>query len=511
MSALLNKHAFGLHITDVLIRIAEFVPQGDTFHLIAYGEKNLPEGAVIDGAIADAELVVSSIKEIVAHPNYGQVTTPYVVCSLPESRVFLKAISVPRFGSKNLEEAISWEAQSVLPISSEKASYEIQTLETTEKTVLSLAGATEKTLLQSYIDTVKQAGLIPIALDLESFASTRTIADAELTNHIVLQVHIGKKITNLTIIKSGQIWFSHAIATGDVFLRATHDATDNSLEVQKTITVVANGITSTIKYYEEKLAQNNAHIEKVILTGGASAIPTIASQIGGNLPGMTVMVATPRLTFPQHNAPGMPTSPLLISMGLALRGAYPARWQSDLNFLPDSYTSEIKAVEERRQMMNSMKLLAGISGFICLLMVAALLRAQMSVSEAQQRYDAVLAQVNNHKATNLYPWVKQTNTTFSILKELSVMRVPIRSLIDTIVKAIPNGVVIENLHVADNAESGLSIEIIGTAISRSHILAFRDKLKASTAVTSIQVPFSSFNKETDSKFTITVILDSSKL
>ena len=508
MSALLNKHAFGLHITDVLVRIAEFVPQGDTFHLIAYGEKFLPPGAVVDGAITDTELVVSYIKELVSHPNYGHITTPYVVCSLPESRVFLKSISVPRFGSKNLEEAISWEAQSVLPIATEKASYEIQTLETTEKTVLSLAGATEKTLLQSYIDTVKQAGLTPIALDLESFASTRTIAEEELNKHVVLQVHIGKKITNLTIIISGQIWFSHAIATGDVFLQNAQDSVDHTAEMQKIIATVATGITSTIKYYEEKLAQNNAHIDKVILTGGVSAIPSIVSHIGEHVQGIAVTVAIPRLKIAPQNVPGMPNSPLLISMGLALRGAYPARWQNDLNFLPDSYSVELKTAEDRKKLLFSMNVLASIAVAVCLFLAFAFWQAQMSLSTSKQEYDTVLNQVNNHPATSYYPWVKETNTTLSILKELSTTRIPLQTVLNTITQAIPVGITLTSINMSDNAKS---IEIIGTALSRNHILAFRDKLQSSSAITSIQIPFSSFNKDIDSEFTMTLTVDLTKL
>ncbi len=522
MAALLNKHAFGLHITDAVIKLAELAPQGNSYKLIAYSERKLPPNVVADGAINDLAILAREVRQLIDKPVMGRVTTPYVVLSLPELRVFLKTINLPHFPEKQLTEAILWEARSVLPIPPDHAYYQTQILSRTKEQIEALCGATEKNLVDRYLELMQLVYLTPIAFDMECYATTRTIDPSEIANHVVLQVHVGSNVTMLSVLKRGQVWFSHALPTGIAMLASemanpqnismgmgpTKEVIPHDAGIDKTFQTLATGIASTIHFYEQQSTSVQQHIETILLTGAYSQMPGLVERIQHDLASLPVRVAKPRLTFPP--TPGLaPTfSPLQISIGLALRGAYPAQWQADLNFLPDQFLGELEVRDLQLKNIFLLKALAFVAGIVVIVLIFFLWRLFRENAAIEQSIAQQNALVNAHPAKNFFPWVDAVNRDLKLFTDLESLHFPAAALVKKVSGAVPQGVVLKSLLILDG---GKKVELTGIGISRAHVLALSEKLKGDKSVSNVNVPLGSFNQDHEVEFKLEFSLDPSQL
>lgn len=525
MSAQTNQHALGLHITDAAVKIAELFPSGQSFTLSAFGEKELPPNVVIDGAIIDPKTLGGVIRQIIEKPQFGHFTTNFVVCSLPESRIFLKIITLPHFPKKQLAEAIAWEARSTLPIQQDRAYYQTETLGEHEQNVDVLLSATEKSLVDGYIETLRQTGLTPIAFDLEGYATARTIREEDIAQKILIQAHIGFKVTMLTVLRFGQVWFSHALPVGvDALTREFAEELHVPLtdarglrekeglarvKAEKTLKAIADGIISTVKFCEEQFGHDGEHIDKVALTGSFVNLPHLVERLAQFLPNRTVAIATARLDFSHDPQPAVRSiSPLLICIGLALRGAHPARWARDLNFLPETYITNLILEEIGKQKTTVLRILGYVSLVTALLLGMAL---WMIIGENAQKDRQVASRklvLANHPAKEVVKTVEQTNTILQRLSDLEAKRIPWGTLLRHIAEHVPERIVLNALEYQD---VGKKMAVSGVAPNRAYVLAFAQTLSEDKAIRAIAVPFTSFDKAIDTEFTITFVIDEQKL
>ena len=524
MAALLHTHAFGLQITDGLIKFAELSYAKNSFRIIAYGERLLPPSAITDGAINDADLVVKEIRQLLQNPLFGQVSTNYVVCSLPESRIFLKTISLPKFSKTQIKEAILWEAKSVLPIPSEKAYYQTQILEEHDKTVEALVAATEQKLVDDYLSVLHLAGLTPIAFDLECYAALRTIQDDEVKKRTLIQVHIGNNVTMLTVLKHSQVWFSHALPTGtntltkDIALERNISVDEarivrdnegfNALKTDKTITSIASGIVSTLKFYEQNLGKENTHIDGVIFTGGYSSLPGLIQHLSTHITNIPVSIAKPRLSFSNELITKYKLSPLLISFGLALRGASPIRWESDLNFLPETFITQLELRESTEKNIRLLSILGYISLCVSIILGFSLWLLYSDLKTVDRRITQQKDLVEHHSAHALFPKIEEANKQFQLISNLETLRLPFHTILPKITDAVPEGIQLTSLNFTQGKKR---FDINGVARSRTHILAFAQRLEKDPGIKDITVLLGSFNKDQEALFTLSLAIQETNL
>jgi type IV pilus assembly protein PilM len=194
---------FGLDVSDLSLKALWFTRQGDKESVASFGSVSIPQGAIVDGEILKEETVVESIRELVRTAGPKHIGTRRVICSLPETKAFLRIITLPKMTKEEAKEAVKWEIEANIPLSLEQIHYdwqilpEIFTLEKGKMSVLVVAVA--RSAAEQFHSVLERAGLEPVGLETESIAQVRSLLVEKHKDETVLIVDIGDRRTSFVM------------------------------------------------------------------------------------------------------------------------------------------------------------------------------------------------------------------------------------------------------------------------------------------------------------------------
>ena len=293
-----DKAAFGLDISDVSLKLIQF--SGANRDILAYSDDVLPKDIVSADNIKDPKALAVVIKKAVSHPKFGKVTTPYVVASIPETKCFVRVISMPAMSEQEAREAVPWEAEAYIPIPIGQVYLDWTILPVPIKynKMTVLITAAPKDYIDNFTKVLKQAGLAPLALEVESQATARSlVADSKET---VLILDIDTARASFIIYDAGTLQFTSSIPiAGNVFTESiarslgvsSEEAEklkrENGLDESKDegkvrkalISILSNLVTeikNTIRFYEEH-SPAEKKISRILLSGSSSKLKHLPS------------------------------------------------------------------------------------------------------------------------------------------------------------------------------------------------------------------------------------------
>ena len=196
----------GLDISDLSIKAVWSETENSMDRVKSFGSVSLPIGAVVDGDIIRPEAVKTSLKELYDQAGPKKIHGRQVVCSLPEMKVFLRLIFMPRMGRDEIREAIKWELEGNIPLTLEQIYYDYEELED-EMTFLAddkhkavLVVAVARHVVDRYVEVIESAGLEVVGLESESIADARVMASSgECPPRTSLIVDMGDRRTSFLI------------------------------------------------------------------------------------------------------------------------------------------------------------------------------------------------------------------------------------------------------------------------------------------------------------------------
>lgn len=170
--------SFGLDLSDLSVKAVWLERNGNHETIASYGSVPLPAGAIMDGEIVDEEAVKQGIQNLLEKAGPKKISTRRVICSLPETKAFLRIIVLPRMKEEEVKEAIKWEIEANIPLTLDQVYYDWQILDlnlTDEKDKMSvLVVAISRTSVDQFQEVLEGAGLIPLGLETESVAEARS-------------------------------------------------------------------------------------------------------------------------------------------------------------------------------------------------------------------------------------------------------------------------------------------------------------------------------------------------
>jgi len=194
---------FGLDVSDLSLKALWLSREGDQEQVVSFGSVSVPQGAIIDGEIIREDAVVESIRELVRVSGPKRIGTRRVICSLPETKAFLRIISLPKMEQDEVKEAIKWEIEANIPLSLAQVHYDWQTLPeafSSEKGKMSvLVVAVAKSAAEQFGALLERAGLEPVGLETESIAQVRSLLSEKHGDETVLIVDIGDRRTSFVM------------------------------------------------------------------------------------------------------------------------------------------------------------------------------------------------------------------------------------------------------------------------------------------------------------------------
>jgi type IV pilus assembly protein PilM len=342
-----GKTSVGLDIGSSLIKVVEIDHSKDTPMLIRYGIVKLPSEAIVEGEIMDQSLVVQGIQECMAKAG---VTAKNVVTAVSGRAVIVKKVVMDKMNPDDAKEAIFWEAEQHVPFDIDDVCLDFQVLneDVGANQMEILLVAAKKEMVNAHAGIVRDAGLNPVVIDVDSFAIQNAVEQTSDsgTGRVVGLVNIGSDVTNINIIQNNIPYFTRDLSVGsNVFVEAvqrelgvTFDEAENMLSgnaaiddpqrLRQVIMDAANdismGIERSIAFL--KTAGDAERIDHAVLSGGGACVPFLREILSEKHEiDFTVNDAVARMDraeglFEAHGDNPEKVAPLLtVALGLALR------------------------------------------------------------------------------------------------------------------------------------------------------------------------------------------------
>ncbi|MBU0707699.1 pilus assembly protein PilM [Patescibacteria group bacterium] len=362
------------------IKIVELANDQGKPRLVTYGYTEQYVNVVKSDSQETLSKAIKVIKQIL---KQAKVSSNRVISALPSFTVFSAIISLPNMSRKELVSAVRWEAKKFVPMPIEEMILDWKVLEETKqddkpevpdaqdlkskltkdtpinklkqekptKSLNILLTAAPKNLVQRYLSIFKELNVRLVGLETEAFALERSLIGHDKS--AVMVVDIGGLNTNISVIRDsipllnrsidvGGETITRTIANGlnvdleraEQFKRDFGMATseDSSQQIPKTIEFVVSSIVNEIKYcfnlYQNQSVGNTKPgkaIEKVVLTGGSSYLPSLPEYLSKIL-NMRVYIGDPwaHISYPEELQPVLrELGPRFsVAIGLAMREIY---------------------------------------------------------------------------------------------------------------------------------------------------------------------------------------------
>ncbi len=282
-----QKSLVGLDIGTDEVKVVELTETPEGLELTGFGW----------GKIPTPEETLDTVKAVLRESG---IRTRKVVTAVSGRSVVIRYITLPKLDSDELPETLRLEADKYIPFDRDEVTIDGQALEENSEDseenseMKSLLVAVKKDLLQDHIDQVQDLGLVPVAVDVDSFALGNSFelrsgdgVREEDPDRAYALVDVGASKTNIHIFRGNTSCFSREIYLGGTDLteaisRREHldEAEAEELKcdpqgneemvansVQPVLDEIAGEILLSFDYFEN---QFDHKVEQVFISGGAS-------------------------------------------------------------------------------------------------------------------------------------------------------------------------------------------------------------------------------------------------
>lgn len=303
-----GKQLAGLDIGSSFIKLTEVqeTPKGRI--LSRFSMIPLARGAIVDGAVAEPDVLTATIKEL--HKNSG-CKRRNVATSISGSSVVIKKVTFSQMDEDELRDLIRDEGGKYLPFDNmDTVYYDFQILgenpySPSQMDVLLVAA--KKDIVDGFTEAIKDAGLIPVIMDIDSFA-LETMYEENYDfeeNDVAVLINIGASMTNLNVVKGATSIFSRDFTIGsNSVTEAIAAKTGLSFEEAERAKIEGLGddeparklfreglivdadtlcseIERSVDYFRTTFGAES--IKKIFLSGGGAMIPGIAEDLSHRL------------------------------------------------------------------------------------------------------------------------------------------------------------------------------------------------------------------------------------
>lgn len=340
-----NNGFVALDIGSSAIKMVEVEVDKNGYRLLNMGIQPLPAMAIQNNMVADKDLVVKAIQNLIR--NHG-IRSTQVVAAVPGRVAIIKKIQLPAQGEEELDANVEFQASQLIPDTLENVNLDYQALDYVENSdrMDVLLVAVKKDIINSYTQAIKEAELEPAIVDVDYFAMENMFEiNYELeTSGVVGLVHIGARYTSINVLKRGLSAFTGDLPVGgESFTEALVHALQLSYDQAETLKVsggpdakkqaeiekllkptadyLASEISRTLSLYRAMADEGGIH--KIYLSGGGAKTAGLSRIIADRL-GLEVELIDPFRGFtvargidPDDLAEAAPA--LAVGAGLAIR------------------------------------------------------------------------------------------------------------------------------------------------------------------------------------------------
>ncbi len=339
----------GLDISSSSIKMVELSDAGKgAYGIERYVIEPLPRDAVVDGNIANLELVSETLGR--AWKRLG-TSTKNVALALPTAAVITKKIIVSAgLREQELELQVESEANQYIPFALEEVNLDFQVIgpaPSGQDEVELLIAASRKEKVEDRVACAEAAGLKPVVMDIESHAAQAAfeLVEKQLPDggkdRLVAMVDIGANVMNVTVLRNDQSIYTREQAFGggqltQDIMRAYGMSVEEAETAKRNNSLPENYAAELLRPFMDNLAlevsralqffftsTQFSHVDHIVLSGGCAVIAGLDETVKARTQ-VDTLIANPFVNMvvasrirPKHLLAD--ASSLLVACGLALR------------------------------------------------------------------------------------------------------------------------------------------------------------------------------------------------
>lgn len=247
----------------------------------------------------------TQIKTLLSEKVIGDINTDQIVVSLPTSRTYARAFTVPLSAEKNLKEAVELEVGQYVPIPVSLLYLDYEIVDRTKDTLTVIMSAVPQVLVNNVMSSLDAAGLTTNAIEPSINSIARLLRTTEEGDLPTLIVDIGPANTDIAVL-DGSIRVTGGTTVGGntftldiakklgVALENAHQLKVlNGLNpgprqkkitsaVEPSIQRITSEIRRVMRYYNERISSEKK-LEQLLIVGGGSNMPGIGEYFTNDL------------------------------------------------------------------------------------------------------------------------------------------------------------------------------------------------------------------------------------
>ncbi len=347
-----KKSYVGIDLGHFSVKLVEIdrTPQG--WKISRSTSFTTPEHSLRDGKVSDPNAMGAAIK---AAMKAAGMNAKHAVVSVQGASVVVRNVRLPRMAPQVLQKSIKYEAGRYVPTSVEDSYIEFEIIGLVDESQMeALIVAAPKDLVESRMAACEAAGLTVDVVDVGSFASYRSLIEANPSQNwmdkTVALVDFGCTTTNVSVISNGFFSMCRTVASGSAnlteALKTFFDLTAEDAELGKSqlniaelldekptenpplrvlhpyVDELVREIRRSINYYESQQVDGviPSPVTTIILTGGGSKLNGTQAYLSAKL-GLEVLTlgVFDNPTVIQATPPIDRGEDLSVASGLAMR------------------------------------------------------------------------------------------------------------------------------------------------------------------------------------------------
>ena len=282
------KDTIGVDIGNFSVKIVQLKPAGNKWLLEKYASEPIyasqdATAAAVPSPAEKKQLVINAIKRLIAQ---NKITVKYAATSVSGNSVIVRYVKLPKMSYQQLSKTIGIEAESYIPFAIQDVNIGFQVLrdvvEDGKPMMETLLAATKKEVIKNRVDILVEAGLIPVVIDVDSFAVENALSinsSEEELKKTILVVNCGVSTTNISVIENGKSRVVRDVfIAGDTFtkfLQRNMQVNWKQAEEYK----VKNGIGKSSEVSEEPAKDDAGQIKSQISSSLMTSLKELILEI----------------------------------------------------------------------------------------------------------------------------------------------------------------------------------------------------------------------------------------
>lgn len=458
-----KKNYFALAFSDQEIQLVQTNQKGEA---VLTATLALEPGIIERGRVRKPDELSSLLKNFLTSQK---LKSKFVVAGLSEAAAFCRVLSLPSLPLDELDQAVRWQSEPLLPMPLEEAYLDWMLLEKDEGAVRALVMALPIELVEDYARILEGLGLQPVAFEPTALSLSRLIGKGEKSS---LVIKLKEKGAVLVVVgPHGEIELSSTISSKE---KGEGDELFSTIE-------------ELLTFYEKKVGEKGK-VEKIFLCG-QMANETVAAKI------------KKRTSLETEVVPIKPIE-LASTVSLANKDIAAPIDERTINLIPPRIQGVYDLAEKRRTLTSWIKFWL-FSLFLILF--------AFGVSSARIYFDLKKTEGETIEIqASITPEMREVETKAKTVAKkatqvlaLADSQKELVGLLDDIQAAVAQTEGISLNHYSIHFELG-QILINGVAASRDQLLSLRENLEKSENISQVKIPLSSLEKEENVNFTISL-------